>query len=306
MLSLQQIVNSSLSLRLVSVLAQRLPPRVGHRIAYFVAERIARQYNSELVQAVRANQWVATGTVLQGSALNWVVRDTFRHWARCIFDLYHYMDHPESAKQLIVLEPSFQQIARRPEFERRGKQRGLMIVGLHLSNFDLVLQWLCRRGMKPLVLTIPDPQGGRRLEYEIRRRTGMNLMPASVSALRQAIEHLQQGGMVLTGIDRPIPNPEVRPYFFRRPAALPTHHIFLATKAHTPVIITVTNLQKDGKYHVFASDPIEMDQHPDRDSGELHNAEKVLAVAEDFIRQYPQQWSVPLPVWPEALNLAPK
>ena len=306
MFDLQQVINSSLSLRFVAALAQRLSPRVGHSIADFVAEQIARQRNSKLVQAVRANQWVVTGEVLRGEALDLVVRATFRHWARCIFDLYHYIENPEAAKQLIVLEPSFQEWARRPEFERRGGCRGLMIVGLHLSNFDLVLQWLGGQGMKPLALTIPDPRGGRRMEYEIRRRTGMNLIPASVGAFRQAVRHLQQGGMVATGIDRPIPNPEVSPRFFGRPAALPVHHIFLATKAHVPIIIVVAHLQEDERYHVFASELIEMEPDPDREVGALRNAEKVLAIAEKFIRRYPQQWSVPLPVWSRVMDLIPK
>ena len=43
MISLQRVLNSSLSLRLVSALAQRLPLRIGYRIAYFVADRIAAE-----------------------------------------------------------------------------------------------------------------------------------------------------------------------------------------------------------------------------------------------------------------------
>ena len=302
MISLQRVINSSLSLRLVSALAKGLPPRWGYRLASYVAKRIAHQRDSGLVRAIRANQWVIHGEVLAGEALDQVVRETLLHSARCIFELYHYIDDSEAAGQLIVLEPSFQELARRPEFDRQG----LMIVGLHLSNFDLVLQWLCRHLMRPLILTIPDPQGGRRVEYEIRRRTGLKLLPASVSALRQAIKHLQQGGMVVTGIDRPIPNPEACPRFFGRPAALPMHHIFLATKAHVPLVIAAANFQSDGKYHVFASDPMEMNQDADSTAGMLRNTEKVLNKAESFIRQVPQQWSVPLPVWPQVMDLVPK
>lgn len=304
MISLQKIINSSASLRFAAALAQRLPPRIGYQIAAAVADLIALQRSSRLVRAIRANQWVVTGEALDEKALDRAVRETLHHSARCIFDLYHYIENPAATEQMIVLEPSFLPFARRPEFERRGDRRGVMIVGVHLSNFDLVLQWLCRQGLKPLALTLPDPQGGRRMEYEMRKRTGMNILPASVSALRQAIRHLQRGGMVVTGIDRPIPNPEVRPRFFNRPAALPVHHVFLAMKARVPVIITVATLQQDGKYHVFASDPIEMDPYPylDADVAMLRNAEKVLAVAEEFIRRYPQQWTVPLPVWHEALD----
>jgi hypothetical protein len=203
MIGLQQVINSSLSLRFVSALARRLPPRLGYPLVRSVADQIARQRNSNLVRTVRANQWVISGESLEGAALDQAVRETFRYWARCIFDLYHYIDDPDGTRELIVLEPSFQQLARRPEFD----ERGLVIVGLHISNFDLILQWLCKQGLKPLALTIPDPRGGRRLEYEIRKRTGMNLVPASVSAFRQAIKHLQRGGMLVTGIDRPIPEP---------------------------------------------------------------------------------------------------
>jgi len=301
MVDLQQVLNSSISLRLASALAQRLPPRVGYRIAYAIARQIARRKHSSVVRVVRANQWVVHGEDVDGEMLNKIVRETFRHWARSIFDLYHYIENPNAIEKLIVLEPSFQQFARRSEFG----DRGLVIVGLHLSNFDLILQWLCRQGMKPLIITIPNPQGGRQLEYEMHQRVGMRLLPASLGAFRQALKHLQQGGMVVTGIDRPISQPEVCPRFFGRPAALHMHHIFLATKAHVPIVVAVTTLQEDGKYHVFASDFIEMDPHTDPQAGMLRNAEKVLGIAEEFIRRAPQQWSVPLPVWPQVMELVP-
>ncbi|HLO16416.1 MAG TPA: hypothetical protein VK206_16410 [Anaerolineales bacterium] len=296
---LQQAINSSLSLRLGSALAEALPPRFGYRVADWIAEQIARQKNAELVQAIGANQWVVSQGALGEEGLDQAVRETLRHSARCIFDLYHYIHAPEAASQLIVLDASFQPLVQRPEFDHPG----LVIVGLHLSNFDLVLQWLCHRGMRPLVLTLPDPQGGRRTEYKLRRKSGINLMPTSVSAIRQALKHLRQGGMVLTGIDRPIPNPRAYPRFFGRPAALPIHHVFLATKAQVPVIIAATYLQQDGKYHVFASDFIEMDSYPEQETGTLRNAEKVLGVAEQFVRLAPHQWSVPLHVWPESAEL---
>ena len=301
MVNVQQLINSSLSLRLASALARSLPRQVGYPVAYFIAEQIARRRDSKVVQAMRANQWVIQGQCLDAAALDEAVRETLRYSARCIFDIYHYIHDLDATGKLIVLEPSFRKIADRPEFD----DCGLMVVGLHISNFDLVLQWICQRGLKPLILTIPDPQGARRLEYEMRKRTGMNLLPASVSALKRAIKHLQQGGMVLTGADRPVPDPEVCPSFFGCTAALPVHHVFLATRAHVPLVVAVTYLDADGKYHAIASDLIEMDHYPNHEMGLLRNAEKVLVVAEQFIQQVPLQWSVPLPVWPQILDLVP-
>jgi phosphatidylinositol dimannoside acyltransferase len=298
---IQQVINSPFGIKLVSALGRSFPPRLGYRITRFVAGQIARRRDSKMVQAIRANQWVVRGGNLNGEELDKAVFETLSQSARSVFDLYHYIQNPEATRRLIVLDSVTEQLALRPEFDKRG----LIVAGLHLSSFDLVLQGLTRQGMKPLVLTIPNPQGGRRMEFEMRKQTGMNLVPISVSALKQAVQYLQQGGAVLTGIDRPIPNPKLSPCFFGYPSALPMQHIFLATKAKVPIMIMVANLQNDGKYHVLTSEPIEMDSHPDRETEALQNAGKVLRVAEKFIRQVPQQWSISLPVWPEIMDRVP-
>jgi KDO2-lipid IV(A) lauroyltransferase len=158
------------------------------------------------------------------------------------------------------------------------------------------------QGMKAMVLTLPDPRGGRRKEYEMRKKNGVNLVPSTVGGFLQAVRHLQQGGFVATGIDRPIPQPRIRPQFFGRPASLPLHHIFLAIKAKVPVMLMVTIRRPDGTNCVFSTDRMEMDSYPDRETEVRRNAEKVLGVAEEYIRMAPQQWSVSLPVWPEVAD----
>jgi KDO2-lipid IV(A) lauroyltransferase len=299
-IDLEQIINSQYGIRLVSALGRMIPLRLGYRLADFAAGQISQRRQSKVVRAVRANQWVARGEPQDQNLLNRAVEETFRQTARSIYELHHYNHNLQATDELIVLEASAKEMIPR----LTSGEKGLMVVGLHLSNFDLVLQRLCQQWNQPMVLTIPDPQGGRRVEYEKRREIGMNLVPVSVSGVRQALRTLQQGGIVATGIDRPIPNPDATPFFFGRPAALPMHHIFLATRARVPVLIMAPIRRDDGKYHVLASDPIEMDDYPDREIGAIKNAEKVLNIAETFIRQAPEQWTMSLPVWPQILDLA--
>ncbi|MGE5374889.1 MAG: hypothetical protein ACM3XO_07500 [Bacteroidota bacterium] len=180
-----------------------------------------------------------------------------------------------------------------------------LIFGQRLSSFDSVVLAMIRQGIQPLVLTIPDPQGGRRVEYEMRKRKGMNILPASLGAMRQAGRHLQRGGMVLTGIDRPVSAPRLQPIFFGWPAPLPTHHIYLALKNRVPVVLMAVIRQKDGRYNLLSSDLMELDPYPDHEAAILNNAEKVLQQAEGFIRLAPQQWNVPLPVWPDLVEQVP-
>jgi len=300
-MDIQRIINSTTGLRAVSLIARSLPSRVGYSLADGVADWLASQKETAMVRAVRLNQWVARGEQLEREALDEAVRETLRHTARSILELHHYAQNLESARRLIYLDPVAEEITRRQEFE----ERGLVALGLHMSSFDLGLQWMCQQGMKPLVLTIANPKGGRRMEFETRKRTGMNLVPASMAAMRQAVRHLQQGGLVVTGMDRPIAEPSAHPRFFRRPSALPMHPIHLALKAKVPIRVLYVTLQADGKYYVRSSELIEMERHSDRDIETLQNAEMVLRIAEGFIRQAPGQWSVSLPVWPDLMSLVP-
>jgi lauroyl/myristoyl acyltransferase len=300
-IDLQQAINSRIAVSLVSFLGRIIPPDIGYPICDLIANWVATRRDLNVVQAVRVNQWMVNGANLEKEALDKVVWETFRNNARNLYDLYHYIQSPEATQRIISLDPVARGLVERPEFG----DHGLVILGLHLSNFDLVLQSICRQGLKAMVLTLPDPQGGRRVEYEMRRRTGMNLVPASVSALRQAVKHLERGGMVLTGMDRPVPNPKFCPRFFGRAASLPTYYIYLASKARVPVVIMAAIQQADGKYHVMTSEPIEMEEYPENGTQILRNAEMILRRAEDFIRLAPQQWNMFLPVWPDVLEKRP-
>lgn len=298
---LQKFFGGGFGIRLAGVLGRALPQRLGYALADFIAERIASNKNSRVVRAVRANQWVVRGEALEGEALDRAVRESFRHSARSIFDLYRGIQRPQAAQETMVLDPASRLLFQRPEFD----DRGLVVASLHLGSFDLILHLLSTQGVKPLVLTIPDPQGGQRAEFESRKQAGVNLLPASFGAFRQAIRHLERGGLVATGIDRPIEEPRIRPRFFGRPASLPLSHIFLALKAKVPVMVVATVRRADGTDFIFSSGMMEMDPHPDRELEAQRNAEKVLRVAEEFIRKAPSQWSVSLPVWPEVLDSVP-
>ncbi len=226
----QQLITGRFGVEFASFLGRTVPSLPGYRLADFVADRIAARHDWKIVRAVRANQWVVSGEKLEGEPLHRVVRQVFRTAARAIFDLYHYIDDPGGISRLIVLNQTMQQWIQRPVYA----EHGLVIAALHLSGFDLVLQATCQWGFKPMVLTIPQPQGGRKMEFELRHSRGMNLVPASLGALRLALKHLQAGGMVLTGIDRPGTHSAGHPRFFGRPASLLTDNVWLALKAGVP------------------------------------------------------------------------
>jgi lauroyl/myristoyl acyltransferase len=301
-IDLQQVINSPRVVNLAFSLGKAIPPGLGNPLCRWIGDWIAAQRDSNVTQAIRTNQYVARGTSLDKEALDQAVRETLRNNLRDLYLLYHYVENPEATRRLIHLNSLARELIERPEFG----DRGLVIVGLHLSGFDLILQSICRQGLTGMILTVPNPQGGRRVEFEMRKRTGMNLVPASLSTLRQAVKHLEQGGIVLTGMDHPVSDSKYRPRFFGYESCLPTHYVSLALKARVPVVIMAVIRQEDGAYHILSSEPIEMAYDSDHEKEILSNAEILLKRAEEFIRLAPGQWNIPMPIWPQFLGHVPQ
>src|SRR6266498_5789428 len=171
-IDLQQVINSRIAVSFVSLIGRVTPPSIGYPICDIIADWIATRRDSKVTQAVRANQWVVRGANLEKQALDKAVRETYRNNAHNLYDLYHYIQRPEAAQRMISLNSVARELFEQPEFG----DHGLVIAGIHLSNFDFILQSMSQQGFKTIVLTIPDPQGGRRMEYEMRRKIGMNLV----------------------------------------------------------------------------------------------------------------------------------
>ena len=300
-IDLQQITNSQLGVKLVSLFGRTLPPQIGYRFADLVAGWLAARDQSSLVRGIRVNQWVIRGAGPDKGTLDQAVQETLRNIARGLYSLYHFIHDPKAFHNKVVLNPVAHGLLERSEFG----DRGLMVVGVHLSNFDFILQSMCMQGLKAFALTIPDPQGGNRLEYEMRKRTGLKVVPASISAIRDAVKHLQQGGMVLTGMDRPVFDLKLHPIFFGQASSLPTHHIHIAMKAKVPVLVVAARLGIDERYYVSTSKPVEMESGSDNEKTIARNAERVFKEAEVFISQAPEQWCMTLPVWPHLMDTVP-
>ena len=282
-------------------LSRTVPTTVGYRLADFIAGRIAAQKNSPTTRAIRANQWVVNGEELSANELDQIVLDTLQHTARCTFDLFHYANDLDAAKDHIVYGPRTENLL------QMNMEGNLNVIGLgvHLSNFDMVAQAAYLRGLRALAISLPEIGGAVGRQHALREKAGFEILPASKATLREAIRRLQGGECVLSAIDRPIEDTKFFPRFFGRPAPLPILAIHLALKTKVPIVVLANIKRPDGKYHILASDFIEMLPHPDRNTELLQNAETILDIAAGFIRQAPTQWGMPKPVWPSAYDEVP-
>lgn len=282
------------------LIGRTVPPRIAYPLIYRLADIIAARRDWEMIRTVRTNQWVVSGQILAGDELDRAVQETLRSTARSIYELNRYLNDPKEVERLIEYNAPTRQLIDLSLTENAG----MVIVGIHLGNFDLALRSVAVLG-RAMIITLPELNGGYQWQFKKRRELGIEIVPANLDTLRKAAIRLKDGGVVLTGLDRPVKGSKYKPNFFGQPSDLPVHHILLALKSKTPVVVGATIRQADNTYQFLISEPIRMRSHPDRRKEILINAEAVLKVAEDFISKAPRQWSIFHPVWPELIDDAP-
>jgi KDO2-lipid IV(A) lauroyltransferase len=189
----------------------------------------------------------------------------------------------------------------------KQKGEGLIIVLPHLANFDLVGHAAVLNGVNLHVLSYPQPPGGYRWQNKLRQLQGLKITPMSIEALRMASDTLRAGGIVTTGIDRPLKGEDAKykARFFGLCTVLPVFHIRLALKHDVPIAVIGGCRKPDGKYCVWASEPIRMQRMDDIIQETVVNAEAILEISARDIRQSPDQWAMYYPVWPEVLDQVP-
>lgn len=300
-LKLSSLPKSALATQAGFLLSRALPPRLGYAVATRIADFLATRRDSSFVRAILANQWVVHGGQIDAPRLKHLVIETYQNSARSLYEFWHYLRNPQAILDMTALEPGAVALIERAQ---RAKQ-GTLIVSAHVGNFDLAGRALALRGLPLHVLSFPDPPGGYSWQNRLRAFENFRVTPMSVEALGQASETLRSGRTVITVIDRVLETgaqAKYRPRFFGRPASLPVFYIRLALKHHLPVTVLTNSRDASGRYHLTATDPIELRPSKDLVEETVTNSETILEKVAEAIRKAPNQWAMFYPVWPEALD----
>ena len=294
-MSLGDLTNNRKAGVIAMQMSKYLPPWLGIRMADVISSWLASNSELPFVRGIRINQWALNRRSIPFNQLEHSVREVLRNLVRSFYEQFHYSAHPRELTQRIVQSAGVEELISR----RTSHRGGAIVCALHMSSFDLVYQALTIMGFQSIGLTLPEATDAIAWQHELRRRVGMEILPATMSNLRQVINRLQDGEIVVTGIDRPIAHPKLLPCFFDRPANLPVHYVQLALTARVPVILMAPLLQEDGRYTLQYSDYITLHTHSNRRVELQQNAEKILHIAEEFILRAPTQWTMFHPVWPD-------
>jgi len=287
----------------VMALSQGLPSFIGYPVAAALSYIAGNRVFSPTFRAISLNQWVAHNGKLTARQLRQAIRKVYQNQGKALYDFYHNLDRPEEICKFVKLTSRFEKMMN--ECISGELKQGTLMLMPHLSGFNLSGLYLAQLGFKFLTLAIPNPNRGYAWQNKLRNDRGMEVVPLNMEAMQHARQRLKSGGTVLTGIDRPIDSSDHEPNFFGRKAHLPVAYVKLALNTNARVFVIGFQTLKDSTIVVDVSSQVEFEQREDSHEELVINAEKVLKIAEQFIRLDPCQWMMFLPVWPDAKKEVP-
>ncbi|OGO17118.1 MAG: hypothetical protein A2Z14_13275 [Chloroflexi bacterium RBG_16_48_8] len=288
------VTSSSWGPKWVRSLSTLLPRNQAYQIGSWLTSFIARKKDLSLVSALRTNMAVVHGLPENHPVVDHAVRRLFRNLVRGYVDLYRALDKgPEGVYASCLLDDSLLDMIH----SCRVSGQGLILVGAHSCSFDLLLLALTRYFPEVQALTKSDPKGSSAVMNEIREKFGVRVTPISVQALREAVQRLRLGGVVVIAADVPV-EAGAEMIFFRGKTRLPIGHARLAAKTGAKMIVGTSIRLSDGLYKAVGVQAYPPTSSGDRDRDMIRWAQHALFLLERFIRDCPCEWFMPVSLWP--------
>lgn len=283
-------------------LSKHSPPWLGYRLVGLFA-RTMYILKPDVYYAAYQNLKHVLGPETPEPVLRRTVYRLFYNALKAYYELFRNVGRGRVKVETLTPPVKF-----RPEVHEYIQQgldsgRGLFILGCHMSNFDLAGIGMSQYIPVPVqALSLSSPPPGFEFFNRLREKGHGIITPISPAALRDAMARLKSGGIVLTGVDRPIGLGDEPVEFFGATAYLPCGYIRIPLKVDC-LVMTVGFVYEDGIYWVEGNPPMEMVRTGDRRKDVEVNLRRVLSQIEAFIRRAPDQWMMFLPVWREGPDL---
>ena len=263
-----------------------------YRIALFISERIADGAYFTTYRKVRQVVMTNLSCVFPGKPekeLASITLKTFRNFARFMYEflLLPKVDEENMSRWLTPVG-----VERVEEALKMGK--GAIILTGHLGNWELGAAFLALRGYPLTVVALDHPSEAVANFFTKRRLTHQMKVVPLKDAVKESLGTLKNNGLVAILGDRDYTGTGESTGFFGRETRMPTGPMSLASRTGSPVVPAFA-VRKGDRYRIYFEPCLEVDRKNLRG-----NLSKWLRVLESYIREYPEQWFVFEPIWPEA------
>ncbi len=292
---LKQIVSRLLRhyvLKLASAVARFLPIRVGYFLAecggfaLFLLSARRRNIVSDNIKRV-------LGVEPNKSGLRWKVCNVFKNTAKSYFDLIRLSQIRFKDIEGRVTVEGWHHLTKAV-----ANMKGTIIATAHLGNIELAAQVLTARGIEMTVLVEPfDSNPALRKIAELRRINMCRLLPVSIGAMRDGLQILRRGGTLAIFCDRDVQGNGLKVKFFGEETTLPVGAVSLALRTGATIVPVFSVRKASNHLAIHIEPPLRLVANGNRSQSVRANLERLVAIMERYIRQYPEQWMVLEPVW---------
>jgi len=174
--------------------------------------------------------------------------------------------------------------------------KGLIVLTLHLGNWEVGLAHLA--GLGRTVHVVMRPEGSEAARYEEKARAGVDVrvVPAAESAWNglELLLALRRGEIVAIQGDRAF-GPFARPAdLFGAPVALPAGPFALAQASDAPILAACFPIRGHFRYRILADGPLRVGAG---EEGVRAAVEAFARLVERYVGAYPTQWFNFYEVW---------
>ena len=278
---------------LVRLLCRLLPPRAIRFLGRWVAGYLARREDLPFVGALGTNLAVIHGLAADHPKVRRAVTRLLENTIVSYADLFRMLEAGSLERgRMCELDPDMRQAIE----DCLANGQGLVLVGAHMCSFDILLLGLREVIPTVQILTNADPKGSSKVMNRIREEQGLLVTPLSALSLRQAIDRLRHGGVVALAVDLPVENGELLT-FFGQACRLPVGHTRLALGTGARVLVGASHRVGVGEYRVEVAPAPRPESSGERRQDVNRWAQVTLHLLEGLIRQWPEEWLMPVPVW---------
>ncbi|MBI4216221.1 MAG: lysophospholipid acyltransferase family protein [Chloroflexi bacterium] len=268
-----------------------LPPKVGYALADIVGWGTYRLWHRGR-RFSRISMAQALGPGAAARDIDRLAGRAMRNYCKYLVD---FMRLP--SQHLAHLERQVRFDGLEHLYQARESKRGVIIVGLHLGNWDMAGAMAAH--IHQPITVIGDTLSPRELGQWVGRTRaglGMRIIPKEKGA-RPVLEALRRGEALCLLIDGPNAREGVEVSFLGAPVLVPAGVASLALRTQAPVLTAAVARRPDNTFHGLIQPPVQFrtSGDPRQDARALTQA--LMASLESLVRQFPDQWYVFHQMW---------
>lgn len=277
--------------RTMQWLVERLPRRLGYALAVLVA-RFAYVFARRARAALERNLAIALPDLPPG-AVHQLAWRNFRNHSKAYADL---MRLPVARVEDLRSQLRVRGIEHLEAARARG--RGVLVVSAHMGSWEVAAA-IWSATVAPVSLFAEELEPRELYEWYrcTRARLGISVLPLTRTGLRQVLQALDNDEMVVTAIDRDILGTGIVVDFFDRPARIPDGPAAIALRKGTPLLPVAVYRLPDDTFQAVGYPPIFAESTGDRAADIRRVTGQLVHRLEELIREHPDQWHMPHPVW---------